>query len=134
VRPQCFIPIITLLVQASRKAMEYKCEVAEMRRQSIDVANFEDKLLDFQKGFGYNCRLAKEKFDKAIAEIDKSIKALEATKQMLLGSENQLRLANEKVDDLTIRKLTYGNKTMQAKFVEAKVSRRVAESGEKIEA
>ena len=133
VRPQCFVPIITLLVQASRKAMAYKCEVAEMRRQSIDVSNFEDKLLDFQQKFGNNCRLAKEKFDKAIAEIDKSIKALEATKQALLSSENQLRLANDKVDDLTIRKLTHGNKTMQAKFAEAKVSRRVAEPGEKIE-
>ena len=132
VRPQCFIPIITLLVQASRKAMEYKCEVAEMRRQSIDVSNFEDKLLDFQQKFGYNCRLAKEKFDKAIVEIDKSIKALEATKQALLSSENQLRLANDKVDDLTIRKLTHGNKTMQAKFAEAKVSRRGAEPSEKI--
>ncbi len=127
VRPQCFLPIITLLVQASRKAMEYKCEVAEMRRQSIDVSNFEDKLLDFQQKFGNNCRLAKEKFDKAIAEIDKSIKALETTKQMLLGSENQLRLANEKVDDLTIRKLTYGNKTMQAKFAEAKANRSIGD-------
>jgi hypothetical protein len=125
VRPQCFIPIITLLVQASRKAMEYKCEVAEMRRQSIDVSNFEDKLLDFQQKFGYNCRLAKEKFDKAIVEIDKSIKALEATKQALLSSENQLRLANDKVDDLTIRKLTYGNRTMQAKFAEAKANRSI---------
>lgn len=122
VRPQCFIPIIMLLVQASRKAMEYKCELSEMRRQSIDVANFEDKLLDFQQKFGNNYRLAKEKFEKAIAEIDKSIKALEATKQALLGSENQLRLANEKVDGLTIRKLTHGNKTMQAKFAEAKAN------------
>ena len=123
VRPQCFIPIITLLVQSSRKAMEYKCEVAEMRRQSIDVSNFEDKLLDFQQKFGKNCRLAKEKFDKAIAEIDKSIKALEATKQALLGSENNLRLADEKVEGLTIRKLTHGNQTMQAKFAEARASR-----------
>ena len=120
VRPQCFIPIITLLVQASRKAMEYKCEVAEMRRQSVDVTNFEAKLLDFQDKFGNNCRLAKEKFDKAIAEIDKSIKALEETKRALLGSEKNLRLANEKVEGLTIRKLTYGNPTMQAKFAEAK--------------
>jgi hypothetical protein len=123
VRPQCFLPIITLLVQASRKAMEYKCEVAEMRRQSIDVSDFEDKLVDFQQKFGNNCRLAKEKFDKAIAEIDKSIKALEATKQALLGSENNLRLANDKVENLTIRKLTYENKTMQAKFAEAKANR-----------
>lgn len=123
VRPQCFIPIITLLVQSSRKAMEYKCEVAEMRRQSIDVSNFEDKLLDFQQKFGNKCRLAKEKFDKAIKEIDNSIKALEATKQALLGSENNLRLADEKVEGLTIRKLTYGNQTMQAKFAEARASR-----------
>ncbi len=122
VRPQCFIPIITLLVQASRKAMEYKCEVAEMRRQSVDVTNFEDKLLDFQQKFGNNCRLAKEKFDKAIAEIDKSIKALEETKKALLGSENNLRLANDKVEGLTVRKLTYGNPTMQAKFAAAKAA------------
>jgi hypothetical protein len=133
VRPQCFIPIITLLVQASRKVMEYKCEVAEMRRQSIDVSDFEDKLVDFQQKFGNNCRLAKEKFDKAIAEIDKSIKALEATKQALLGSENNLRLANDKVEDLTIRKLTYGNKTMQAKFAEAKAEHSaVNESGKEV--
>ena len=122
VRPQCFIPIITLLVQASRKAMEYKCEVAEMRRQSVDVTNFEDKLIDFQQKFGNNCRLAKEKFDKAIAEIDKSIKALEETKKALLGSENNLRLANDKVEGLTVRKLTYGNPTMQAKFAAAKAA------------
>ncbi|MCR5840097.1 MAG: DUF2130 domain-containing protein [Kiritimatiellae bacterium] len=122
VRPQCFIPIITLLVQASRKAMEYKCEVAAMRRQSVDVTNFEAKLLEFQDKFGNNCRLAKEKFDKAIAEIDKSIKALEETKKALLGSENNLRLANDKVEGLTIRKLTRDNPTMQAKFAEAKAA------------
>ena len=122
VRPQCFIPIITLLVQASRKAMEYKCQVAEMRRQSVDVTNFEDKLFDFKQKFGNNCRLAKEKFDKAIAEIDKSIKALEETKKALLGSENNLRLANDKVEGLSVRKLTYGNQTMQAKFAAAKAA------------
>ena len=122
VRPQCFTTIIALLVQASRKAMEYKCEVAEMRRQSVDVTNFEDKLLDFRQKFGNNCRLAKEKFDKAITEIDKSIKALEETKKALLGSENNLRLANDKVEGLTVRKLTYGNPTMQAKFAAAKRS------------
>ena len=122
VRPQCFIPVITLLVQASRKAMEYKCEVAEMRRQSVDVTNFEDKLLDFQQKFGNNCRLAKEKFEKAITEIDKSIKALEETKKALLSSENNLRLANDKVEGLTVRKLTYGNPTMQAKFAAAKAA------------
>ena len=122
VRPQCFISIIALLVQASRKAMEYMCEVAEMRRQSVDITNCEEKLFDFRDKFGNYCRLAKEKFDKAIAEIDKSIKALEETKKALLGSENNLRLANEKVENLTIRKLTYGNPTMQAKFAAAKAA------------
>lgn len=127
VRPQCFISIIALLVQASRKAMEYKCEVAEMRRQSVDITNFEEKLFDFRDKFGNNCRLAKEKFDKAILEIDKSIKALEETKKALLGSENNLRLANEKVENLTIRKLTYGNPTMQAKFAAAKAQTGIAQ-------
>ncbi len=123
VRPQCFIPIITLIVQSSRKAMEYKCEVAEMRRQTVDVTNFEEKLLDFQQKFGNNCRLAKEKFDKAIAEIDKSIKSLQATKEALLGSEKQLRLANDKADGLTIRRLTHENPTMKAKFAEARAGK-----------
>ncbi len=132
VRPQCFIPIITLLVQASRKAMEYKCEVAAMRRQSVDVTNFEAKLLEFQDKFGNNCRLAKEKFDKAIAEIDKSIKALEETKKALLGSENNLRLANDKVEGLTIRKLTRDNPTMQAKFAAAKAAQN-GQEGEDLE-
>ena len=94
-----------------------------MRRQSVDVTNFEEKLLDFRDKFGNNCRLAKEKFDKAIAEIDKSIKALEETKKALLGSEHNLRLANDKVEGLTVRKLTYGNPTMQAKFAEAQRGR-----------
>ena len=116
IRPQCFIPIISLIVQASRKAMEYKCEIAEMRRQSVDITNFEEKLLQFRDGFGRNYRLAKDKFEKAIAEIDKSIKALEATKQALIGSENNLRLANDKAEGLTIRRLIHGNPTMQAKF------------------
>ena len=102
--------------------MEYKCEVAEMRRQSVDVTNFEEKLLDFQDKFGKNYRIAKEKFAKAIDEIDKSIKALQATKDALLSSENNLRLANDKAESLTIRKLTYGNPTMQAKFAAAKAA------------
>ena len=120
VRPQCFVPIITLLVQSSRKAMEYKCEVAEMRRQSVDVTNFEEKLRDFQEKFGNNCRLAKDRFDRAIAEIDKSIKSLQATKEALLGSERHLRIANDKAEGLTIRKLTHDNPTMKAKFAEAR--------------
>ena len=119
VRPQCFIPIIKLIVQLSRKVIEYKCEVAEMRRQSVDVTNFEEKLAQIRDGVGRNYRLAHEKFTNAIEQIDKSIKALEATKQALLGSENNLRLANDKVEDLTIRKLTYKNPTMKAKFAEA---------------
>ena len=119
VRPQCFIPIIKLIVQSSRKVIEYKRAVVEMQRQSADVTNFEEKLAQFRDGFGRNYRLAKEKFEKAIAEIDKSIKALEATKQALIGSENNLRIANEKAEDLTIRKLTYNNPTMKAKFAEA---------------
>lgn len=126
IRPQFFLPMIQLLVQTSKKALEYKCKVAEMQRQSIDVTNFESKLLDFQNKFGSNCRLAKEKFDKAIVEIDKSIKALEATKQALLGSENQLRLANDKAEGLTIRKLTNGNPTMREKF---EAARNAAEGG-----
>lgn len=116
IRPQFFLPIISLLVQTSKKALEYKRMVAEMQRQSIDVTNFEEKLLDFQDKFGKNYQAAKDRFDKAIAEIDKSIKALEATKQALLGSENQLRLANDKAEGLTIRKLTRGNPTMKAMF------------------
>ena len=119
VRPQCFIPIIKILVQSSRKAIEYKRAVVEMQRQSVDVTNFEAKLMQFRDGFGRNYRLAKERFEKAIAEIDKSIKALEATKAALIGSENNLRLANDKAEGLTIRKLTYGNPTMQAKFADA---------------
>lgn len=122
IRPQCFIPIIKLLVQSARKAMEYKCQVAEMRRQSVDVTNFETKLLEFRDGFGRNYRLAKERFEKAIAEIDKSIKALQATKDALLGSENNLRLANDKAEGLTIRKLTHNNPTMKAKFAAARAS------------
>ena len=119
IRPQCFIPMISLIVQSSRKAIEYKCAVAEMQRQSVDVTKFEEKLLQFRDGFGRNYRLAKDKFERAIAEIDKSIKALEETKKALLGSENNLRLANDKAEGLTIRKLIHGNPTMQAKFAEA---------------
>ena len=119
VRPQCFIPIIKLIVQLSRKVIEYKCEVAEMRRQSVDVTNFEEKLAQIRDGVGRNYRLAHEKFTNAIEQIDKSIKALEATKQALLGSESNLRIASNKVEDLTIRKLTYKNPTMKAKFAEA---------------
>ena len=116
IRPQFFLPLITLLVQTSKKSLEYKQQLAIARQQSVDVTNFESKLQDFQDKFGRNCRLAKEKFDKAILEIDKSINALQATKAALLGSEDNLRLANAKVADLSIKKLTRDNPTMKAQF------------------
>ena len=120
VRPQFFIPIITLLSQAAKKNVEYKMELETARRQSIDITDFEDKLADFKDKFGKNYRLASEKFQTAIAEIDKSIDHLQKIKSALLGSENNLRLANDKAEELTIRKLTYGNPTMQEKFRQAK--------------
>ena len=120
VRPQFFIPIITLLSQAAKKNVEYKMELEAARRQSIDITDFEDKLADFKDKFGKNYRLASEKFHAAISEIDKSIDHLQKIKSALLGSENNLRLANDKAEELTIRKLTYGNPTMQEKFRQAK--------------
>ena len=120
VRPQFFAPLITLLVQASRKSIEYQRQLAVARSQSIDVTNFENALLDFKDKFGRNYRLASEKFQKAIEEIDKSIDHLQKIKDALLGSENNLRLANDKAEDLTIKKLTRGNPTMKAKFDEAR--------------
>jgi len=122
IRPQFFLPLISLLVQTSKKSLEYKRELAIARQQSVDVTNFEAKLVDFQDRFGRNCRLAKDKFDKAIEEIDKSIKALEATKKALLGSGDNLRLANDRLDDLTIRKLTRGNPTMRDQFAAARAN------------
>lgn len=120
VRPQFFIPIITLLSQAAKKNVEYKMELEAARRQSIDITNFEDKLADFKDKFGKNYRLASEKFQTAISEIDKSIDNLQKIKSALLGSENNLRLANDKAEELTIRKLTYGNPTIQEKLRQAK--------------
>ena len=116
VRPQFFMPIISLLSQASRNAAVYKQQLAAARQQTIDVTNFENKLNDFKEKFSRNYRLASEKFQTAIAEIDKSIAHLMKIKEALLGSENNLRLANEKAEDLTIRKLTWGNPTMADKF------------------
>ncbi|MDO4971694.1 MAG: DUF2130 domain-containing protein [Bacteroidales bacterium] len=122
IRPQFFIPLITMLVQTSKKSLEYKRELELARRQSVDVTKFEDQLLDFQDKFGRNYRLASEKFQKAIEEIDKSISHLQKIKDALIGSENNLRLANEKAESLTIKKLTRGNPTMKAKFDEARKS------------
>lgn len=122
VRPQFFMPIISLLAQASKKSIEYKRQLALARQQSIDVTNFENQLSDFKDKFGRNYRLASEKFSKAIEEIDKSIDHLQKIKDALIGSENNLRLANDKVEDLSIKKLTRGNPTMKAKFDEARLS------------
>lgn len=120
IRPQFFIPLITLLVQTSKKSLAYKQELELARRQSVDVTNFESQLLDFQEKFGRNYRLASEKFKTAIDEIDKSITHLQKIKEALIGSENNLRLANDKAEALTIRKLTRGNPTMKEKFEEAR--------------
>ena len=122
IRPQFFMPLITLLVNASRKSIEYQKELAVARSQSVDVTNFEAKLVEFKEKFGNNYRLASEKFRKAIDEIDKSIAALQKTKDALLSSENNLRLANDKAEALTIKKLTYKNPTMKAKFEEARAA------------
>lgn len=116
IRPQFFIPLITLLVQTSRKNVDLQKELAVARSQSVDVTNFENQLLDFKDKFGKNYRLASEKFKKAIEEIDKSIDHLQKIKDALIGSENNLRLANDKADALTIKKLTRGNPTMKEKF------------------
>lgn len=120
IRPQFFIPIITLLVQTSKKSVEYQRQLKIAQSQSIDVTNFETKLYDFKDKFGRNYELAAKKFQTAIAEIDKSIEHLQKIKDALLGSENNLRLANNKLEDLTIKKLTYNNPTMKAKFEEAR--------------
>lgn len=120
VRPQCFIPIITLLRNAAEKTLEYKNQLQIIKNQNLDISNFEDKLLDFQDKFAKNYVQASNKFKTAIEEIDKTISHLTKVKENLLSSENSLRLANDKAQDLSIRKLTYGNPTMKQKFAEIK--------------
>lgn len=120
IRPQFFIPLITLLVQTSKKSIEYQRQLAIARSQSVDVTNFESRLNDFKEKFANNYRLASEKFKTAIDEIDKSITHLQKIKEALVGSERNLRLANDKADSLTIKKLTYNNPTMKEKFKEAR--------------
>ena len=120
IRPQFFIPLITLLVQTSKKSLDYKKQLIVAQNQSIDVTNFESQLNDFKDRFGRNYRLAYEKFQSAIDEIDKTIAHLQKVKDALIGSENNLRLANDKLDDLTVKKLTRNNPTMRAKFDEAR--------------
>jgi hypothetical protein len=120
VRPQFFIPIITLLRNAAKNSMAYKTELALVKSQNIDITNFETNLETFKSAFSRNYDLASNHFKKAIEEIDKSIDHLQKTRSALLGSENNLRLANEKAQDVTIKKLTRGNPTMAAKFAEIK--------------
>ena len=120
VRPQFFIPIITLLRNAAQNSLKYKSELAQVKSQNIDITNFENELEAFKTGFAKNYEMASRKFKTAIEEIDKTIDHLQKTRDALLGSENNLRLANNKADDLTLKKLTKGNPTMAAKFAELK--------------
>ena len=120
IRPQFFIPIITLLRNAASNSLEYKRELEIIRAQNVDVSNFEAEMNDFKDKFSRNFRLASEKFQKAIEEIDKTIDHLQKTKEALLSSENNLRLANSKAEDLSIKRLTKNNPTMAAKFEELK--------------
>ena len=116
VRPQFFIPIITLLRNAALNSLKYKAELAQVRSQQIDITNFEDKINTFKEGFAKNYELASRKFKDAIDGIDKTIAQLQKTREALTSSENNLRLANNKAEDLTIKRLTHGNPTMKAKF------------------
>ena len=118
IRPQFFIPIITLIRNAAENAIKYKTELALVKSQSVDITNFEEDLNNFKTGFARNYELASKKFKTAISEIDKTIDHLQKTKDALLGSENNLRLANNKAEDLTVKKLTKNNPTMKGKFEE----------------
>ena len=118
VRPQFFIPIITLLRNAAMNSLIYKQQLSLIRSQNIDITNFEEKINTFKEGFARNYVLTNRKLNDAIDGIDKTIKELEKTKAALLSSENNLRLANQKTEDLTIKKLTHGNPTMKARFDE----------------
>ena len=129
IRPQFFIPLIGVLRNAALNSMSYKRELATMRQQNIDVTHFEEKLEQFKDGFGKNFMTASKKFNTAIEEIDKTITHLQKVRENLVSSEHQLSLANKKAENLTVRKLTYGNATMQERFKEAR-ERDVEESEE----
>lgn len=120
IRPQFFIPLITLIRNAARNSLQYKQELVEVRNQNLDITHFEENINTFKHGFERNYNLASKKFDDAIEEIDKTIKLLEKVRDNLKGSENNLRLANEKAQDLTIKKLTKGNPTMTKMFDDLK--------------
>ena len=123
VRPQFFVPIITLLVQTSRKSLEYRRQLTEARNREVDVTDFENKLEDFKNHFMRHYTMSAKKFEEAIKYIDDTISKLQRLKDSLLGSENYLRLANQDVQEITIRKLTYKNPTMKQKFDEARTLR-----------
>lgn len=120
IRPQFFMALISLLVQASKKSVEYQKELEMARQQTVDITNFENKINLFKNKFSDHYQRASDKFNKAIEEIDKTIKSLQKMKENLLSSENYLRLANNDTDELTIKKLTWGNPTMKKKFEEAR--------------
>lgn len=129
IRPQFFIPMITLLRNAAMHSLEYRQELALIRNQNLDISRFEDDMNEFKDKFSRNYRIASDKFKKAIEEIDKTIDHLQKTKDALLSSENNLRLANNKAEDLTIKRLTAKNPTMAAKFAELKRNKGKQESG-----
>ena len=120
IRPQFFLPLIQLLVQTSKKSLEYKQQLVLAKAQQVDVTNFESQLDDFREKFGRNYRLASEKFKSAIDEIDKTISHLNKVKESLIGSENNLRLANDKAEELTVKKLVRNNPTKKAEFEKAR--------------
>jgi hypothetical protein len=120
IRPQFFIPIITILRNSALNSLQYKSELAIVRAQNVDITNFEENMNTFKEGFARNFDLASRKFQAAIEGIDKTIAQLQKTKENLLRSEDNLRLANQKAEDLTIKRLTRGNPTMKAKFNESK--------------
>ena len=124
IRPQFFIPIITLLRGAAINSLSYKKELEIVQNQNIDISHFEENMNNFKEGFARNYRLASDKFKKAIDEIDKTIDHLQKTKEALLSSENNLRLANNKAEDLTIKKLTHGSETMAKMFDELKENKK----------
>ena len=119
IRPQFFVPMITLLRNAARNQLEYRKQLMVVQSQNIDISNFENEMNEFKDKFGRNFRLASQRFQAAIEDIDKTIRQLEKTKEDLLASNNQLRLANEKAEDLSIKKLTRNNPTMKQKFADA---------------
>jgi hypothetical protein len=127
IRPQLFVPMITILRNAALASLDARRELAEVRQQNIDITNFEEKMEEFKRGFSGNYERASKKFSAAIQQIDKAISDLQKVRENLTSSENQLRLANEKAERLTIRRLTWGNPTMRAKFDEARALKEAEE-------